>query len=131
MKLTTFLLTLGLMSVYATGVSQQVTYSGEKVKLTDVFKAIKKQTGFFVISEKTLLNNASPVTVSAVKQPLEAFLQNVLKGQHLGFTIEKNTIVISAEGSRGDSIWMPAPIVQAAAPVTGTIYGPDAKPLQV
>lgn len=118
------------MSVYATGVSQQVTYSGEKVKLADVFKEIKKQTGFFVISEKTLLTNANPVTVSAVKQPLEVFLQNVLQGQRLSFTIEKNTIVISADASPGNNIWFPAAPAQPAAPVTGTVYGPDAKPLQ-
>lgn len=128
MRLTTFFLMIGLMSVCAKSVSQQVTYSAEKVKLTEVFKEIKKQTGFFVISEKTLLKNARPVTVRAVNEPLQSFMTKVLAGQSLSFTIEQNTIVISAVPP---SFLNPLPgNGQQADPVTGIIKGPDGQPLQ-
>jgi TonB-linked SusC/RagA family outer membrane protein len=132
MKLSTLFLLLGLLNVHAKGVSQHVTFSGEKVKLTDIFRVIKQQTGLFVISEKTLLKNARPVTVNAVNEPLESFMSAILEGQNLSFTIEKNTIVLSPVSFNAamNKAVVEALLEQRADPVTGKVTGADGKALQ-
>ncbi|WP_168208793.1 SusC/RagA family TonB-linked outer membrane protein [Chitinophaga sp. XS-30] len=73
----------------------QITWTGEKVKLAQVFRMIEKQTGFFVICDAALLKRAKPVSIKADHLPLKTFMQQVLEGQHLEYAIENNTIVIS------------------------------------
>lgn len=94
MKLTVLLLTVVFLSVYATGVSQTVTFSGKDVPLENVFPAIKKQTGYLVSANRDMLRAAHPVSVAVVNMPLKDFLQLVLKDQRLNFTIENKTIFI-------------------------------------
>ncbi len=129
MKLTIIFLTLGLLQVHAKGFSQQVTYSGNNVKLTEIIPVIKQQTGFFVISDKTLLDKARPVTVKAVNQPLEAFVRNILAGQPIDFVIENNTIVLTP--SRPVVIIDTVPLTTVTlSRVAGRITNADGQPLQ-
>lgn len=129
MKLTFLFITLGLLQVHAKGLAQQITYAGDKVKLTDIFQVIKKQTGYFVISDKALLENARPVSVKAVNQPLELFVRTILEGQSISFTIEGNTIVLSPQVPVPDKVSVAATPPQPP-PVTGRVTNADGLPLQ-
>ena len=95
MKLTIFFLTAALMNVSANGVSQSVTFSGKNVALQKVFSVVEKQTGFVVFCNYELLKSARPVTIDSKEIPLTAFLNLVLTGQRLSFTIVNKTIVIT------------------------------------
>lgn len=124
---------LGLAGAHAHGVGQQITYSGRNVKLTELFQVIKKQTGFYVLSEKALLKKAHLVTVNAVNEPLESFVRAILDGQYLSFAIERNTIVLSPEPAVPPP---PAPdiplpdLVLLNLPITGRIVSSDGTPLE-
>lgn len=98
MKLTIFLLTAGFLHVAARGFSQTVTYSGKNAPLKLIFRVIKDQTGFVVFSDENYIDAAKPVTVDAVRSPLDKFLGMVLKGQNLTFSIKNKTIFISQAG---------------------------------
>lgn len=94
-KLIIALMTIACMGVFAAGFGQKITYTGNKVKLTTVFKEIKSQTGYFVVCDLNLLKDAKLISVSASDQPLNTFVAKILEGQGLDFTIEGSTIVVT------------------------------------
>lgn len=95
MKLTIVLLLLSFLSVQATGLAQKVTLSGKNLTLTEVFKAVKEQTGYVVFSKKEVFAGSKPVTLSAANIPLNELLDIVLKDQPLKYVIRDKTIILS------------------------------------
>lgn len=88
--------TLAMITVYASGKTQSVTYTGKKVPLKNIFDAVKSQTGYAVISMNSSLDNSKPVTITATNLPLNDFLALALKGQPFTYRILHNTVVISS-----------------------------------
>ncbi len=95
MKLTIFLFTAAILNASAKTVSQTVTFSGNNVKLSEVFSSVEKQTGFTFIYFDSLLTESKPVTIAVKNAPLTDFLNLILKNQPYGFRIKKETIVIN------------------------------------
>ena len=95
MKLTAILLTVCCVHLMAAAGAQTISYSGKNVSLNEIFKVVKKQTGYFVVYNATEVNAKQAVTVSVKDQPLTQFLNTVLKDLDLAYTIENRTIVIS------------------------------------
>jgi hypothetical protein len=100
MKLTAFLLTCVSVTVFAEGMSQSVSFSGQNVSLRNVFSAIESQTGFVVFSSKDILSDSKPVTVSVVNEPLSSFLSLCLRNQSLSFSIDDKTIFVTKYGQK-------------------------------
>lgn len=94
-NLTAVFLSTVFLNVYANGIAQHITFSGENVTLTKVFQVIKKQTGYFVFANREVLADTRPVTLSSKDMPLDAFLQLILKDQPLRYLIEGKTIILS------------------------------------
>lgn len=100
MKLTFILLTVAFLQVGAKGIAQNnVTYSGKKVKLETVFKAIEKQTGFAFFYKIQDLEKTSLVSVELKNTPLDEALTVILKNQPIVFSIDGKTVFISAKPS--------------------------------
>src|SRR6186713_3051414 len=57
MKLTIFLLTVALLNVSASGLSQNITFSARNISLQKVFKEVRKQTGFVFMYEESYLKD--------------------------------------------------------------------------
>lgn len=95
MKLTTVILFLGFLHVQATGIAQTVTLSGKNMSLKHVFSEVKRQTGFMVFTNKQLLDQSKPVTLSVANMPLRDFLNLTLQNQSLLYEITRQTIVLS------------------------------------
>ncbi|WP_199233935.1 SusC/RagA family TonB-linked outer membrane protein, partial [Pedobacter sp. HMWF019] len=95
MKLIFILTTLAFVHVYASGYSQQVTYSGKNEALEKVLQSIKKQTGYVFFYSYDLMQKAKPVSVQLHQVPLEQALKTCFTDQPLDFTIENKTIIIS------------------------------------
>ncbi|MEI6950308.1 TonB-dependent receptor [Paraflavisolibacter sp. H34] len=83
------------LNVYASGLSQTVTFSGKDVPLKKLFSVIRQQTGYSVFYNKKLLEHSRPVTVEARDMPLKEFLNKALVNQPLGFRIDEKTIILS------------------------------------
>lgn len=130
MKLTIILLTVGFLNVHATGISQEVTFSGKNVSLKKVFAAIESQTHYSVVYEGGLLKNANLVSIVAERQPLEEFLEKVLSTQSLGYTIENTTIIISKKTITAGLNPRNPSVSDKKSPVTGVVRGPDGQPLR-
>jgi TonB-linked SusC/RagA family outer membrane protein len=97
MKLTAILLLVGALHVSAATFSQTVTLSRRKTSLKQVFKEIKKQTGYFFFYKGQLLQDKPDVTVEFVKASLIDALNASLKDQNLSYSIVNKTIVISGK----------------------------------
>lgn len=97
MRLTVLLLTVALLNVQASGLSQTVTLSAKDISLRKVFSIVKEQTGYVVFGNSGLFNNTKPVSVNVEKMPLTAFLNLVFTNQPLSYSIDGKTIFIAAE----------------------------------
>ncbi|MBB4107252.1 SusC/RagA family TonB-linked outer membrane protein [Pedobacter zeae] len=95
MKLTAILLLVGALHLSAATFSQTVTLSRRKASLKQVFKEIKKQTGYFFFYKGQLLQDKPEVTVEFNNASLTEALNAALKDQNLSYTIVNKTIVIN------------------------------------
>ncbi len=111
MKLTILFFLTGLLQVSARTTAQTVTYSGRSVTLTTVFSAIKKQTGYLFFYRNEDLTTTSPVTVDLHNTPLAQALEQTLAGQPLSFSIQGNTIFITARQTVASAAPFPASTV--------------------
>lgn len=99
MKLTLLFVIVGLLNAQAESFSQTVTFSGKKVGITKVFKAIEEQTGYSVFANKDLLKNIKPISLSVKNMPLNDFLSTVLLDQPVGYEIHNRTIFITVKNN--------------------------------
>jgi TonB-linked SusC/RagA family outer membrane protein len=124
MKLTSTLLLAICLHVSASTFSQSITFSGKEVPMEKLFAAIKKQTGFVVWGQSTLLKQAAAVSVNVRDMPLTGFLDLVMKDQPFSYKIAGNTIMLS-----GKRIVLSETEVQQATPVTGRVTDSTGAPL--
>lgn len=95
MKLTAACLFALCMHVSAKSLSQTITFTGRDVPLARVFATVKKQTGYVFFYNKSIVADGATINISAINQPLEAFLKEVLRSQLLDYSIEDKVIIIS------------------------------------
>lgn len=102
MRLTVILLTACFLNVSSKGLSQTVTFSGEKVLLKTVFQSVEKQTGFLFLSPESVFRLAKPVTIHAENMPLNQFLTRVFETQSLKYVINGKNIFVSTAVAPSD-----------------------------
>jgi TonB-linked SusC/RagA family outer membrane protein len=94
MKLTIFFLIAAIMQVSATTYAQKLNLKQKEVTLKQVFKEIKKQTGYDVLYQPDKLNDSQKINADFTNTPLEQVIKACLQGQSLGFTFYETSIVI-------------------------------------
>ncbi|NML37880.1 SusC/RagA family TonB-linked outer membrane protein [Chitinophaga sp. G-6-1-13] len=120
MKLTATLMLFFCLHISARGWSQTVTCSVENIPLKDAFSIVKKQTDYLIFYEPDMLKNAAPVTINARNMPLQRFLQTLLEGRQLDYSIENKTIFIRQQTVKP---------VQSTQPVSGKVKGTGGVPI--
>lgn len=95
MKLLAVFLLAASLHLSANTYSQKVTYKGKEVTLKQVFTAIKKQTGYTVFVNVSLLDPSQKISLSVTDMPLEKLMGQILDGKKLTYSIQNKTIVIS------------------------------------
>jgi len=114
MKLTGILLLATILHVSARGTAQTVTLEAKRTSLSQVFAAIKQQTGCVFFYSIEDLVDATPVSVQLRNTPLKQALEAILSNQPLTFNIQGNTIAITRKGptsvlQSGDTSLLPPP----------------------
>lgn len=133
MRLTIAFLTIVFLNVSATGISQTVNFTGKNVSLEQIFVAVEKQTGLVFFYNDGVLKNTRPVSISASQMPLTVFLDKILSGQQLKYSIDSKTITISR--NKTDVFLVPdAPLAeqlkdQSLLPITGVVRSSDGQPI--
>ncbi|MGV3508716.1 MAG: TonB-dependent receptor [Sphingobacteriaceae bacterium] len=94
MKISVVLIVITCLQVSASGYAQKITLSEKNASLKEVFKEIKKQSGYLFWYEDVLLKNSKNVNINLKNASLEEAMELCLKNQSLTYSIVNNTIVI-------------------------------------
>ena len=127
MKLTAFLIVFGCIHVFADGYAQKITLSEKNASIEKVLRQVKKQSGYIIWYESSLVKDLRNVTISLNEVTVRQALDALLKDQNLTYSIIENTVVIKKKPKQEDSPLInqaPEPIEETAAPlrmITGTI----------
>jgi TonB-dependent starch-binding outer membrane protein SusC len=129
MRIMAILLTVCSMAVSAGTLSQnaKITFSGKNVKLESVFKAVQKQTGYYLICQESLAANAKPITVQVKNMALSDFMDLILKGQDLEWVLENTTILIQKVKQESPNVEATSTV--ASIDVSGKITNSHGNPI--
>ncbi|WP_158640538.1 TonB-dependent receptor [Anseongella ginsenosidimutans] len=95
MKLIAVLLTVSIMQVSAGGFAQNLTFSQDDVSIKQIFKEIRKQTGYDVFYLPRMVDAGRRLQVNFDNAPLEQVMERCLEGYPLTYVIDDKTIVIT------------------------------------
>jgi TonB-linked SusC/RagA family outer membrane protein len=121
MRLTTIILIVTFLHVSAASVAQKITYKNNSASLEQVFKVIRKQTGYNVLVSSNRIRNIQPQPVDFENASLNEVLDKILTGQPLTYNIEDKTVLIRYQ-----------PVINSAAvqvPLTGKVVDSTGTPL--
>ncbi|MGN6416286.1 MAG: carboxypeptidase-like regulatory domain-containing protein [Pseudobacter sp.] len=128
MRLTAILLLAGCLQVAAGSKAQTISFSGKAVPLENVFASIKQQTGYAVFFDYDVLENAAPVTMKARSVPLYQFLDQLIAGRQLRYSIRNETIFFSKSQDIPEkpiSLLLVVPRIT----ISGQVFDASGKPL--
>jgi len=95
MKWIKLILLISYLQVRAGGNAQSITYSATNVPLKTVFLEIKKQSGYTIFCNYSLLENARNVSISVRNASVEETMRLALKDQNLDFSISIHAVCSS------------------------------------
>ncbi|TKC62199.1 SusC/RagA family TonB-linked outer membrane protein [Pedobacter hiemivivus] len=75
---------------------QKLTYNKNNATISEIFKEIKRQTGYNVIWYEGKLNSHMPIDVNFYNTPLDKVMDNVLDGRAVTYQIIGKAIVVKA-----------------------------------
>ena len=133
MKMILCLLLVGVIQVSAKSYSQSVTYSGKNVALSEVFRAIEKQTNYVFFYDDAELAKSKPVTIACKNEAISIALENLLHDQPFNYVIKSNTIFIKARSSAfiNMSTAANALIAEVSANISGVVKNEKGERLSV
>ncbi|WP_187774889.1 SusC/RagA family TonB-linked outer membrane protein [Pedobacter sp. BS3] len=112
MKLITIILLSAFLQVQASGYAQTVSLSVNKVNLKEVFRQLRKQTGYGFLYREADLKDTRPVSLELRNAPLDEVLERCLANQPLTYHIEKNFVMIRRKPDLGSAVTVPGIIIQ-------------------
>jgi TonB-dependent starch-binding outer membrane protein SusC len=122
MKLTALLLLSVCLAASATGKTQTITLSVRNAQLKDVFKEIKRQSGYTFMYTESLLQDAKKVSLDVKDIPLEEALKLCFAEQPFNYSIIEKTIVIKPMHST-TAVFQPAELPTINPPIPITVSG--------
>lgn len=115
------------MQVSATTYGQKITLNQNKITIKEVFKEIKRQTGYDVLWQPEILNANKTIDVNFNKASVKDVIAKCIAGKDMTFEIEDSSVVIKqrhlflGEGS--------ALNIKDSVNYKGTVYDENGKPL--
>ncbi|WP_316819072.1 SusC/RagA family TonB-linked outer membrane protein [Pedobacter nyackensis] len=95
MKLITVLFIATMMQVSAASFAQKLTLKKDNISLEQLFKEIRKQTGYAVIYTAATIKDSKAINADFQNTPIEKVLTTSLKDQSLRFEIDTKNIIIT------------------------------------
>jgi len=102
-KLTAILLFAAFMQVSARTYAQKINIKERDVKITDIFKKITKQTGYYFIYNKELIEKSPVVSIKVANADIIETLNKLLPGLNLAYEITDKGIAVTEKKSLGIS----------------------------
>jgi len=128
MKLATIFLIASIMHVSAASMAQHVTLKKSNLSYKQIFKEIRKQTGYSILWETDKFNANEKISVDFDKSSLKEVFDDILNSKGYPYIIEETTIIIqnnSPEKSNTPSVEKKL----ANIDVTGKVMDVNGSPL--
>ena len=93
-NLTSMLLIGVFLQVSFATTAQNITLSKKNASLADVFKEIKRQSGYDFVYKYELLKTGKNISIDVKNMPLRDVLDKSFKNQPFTYSIENNTVVV-------------------------------------
>ncbi|AMP97799.1 TonB-dependent receptor plug [Pedobacter cryoconitis] len=126
MRLMIILFFVGMMQVSGATYGQKITLNQNKIKITQLFKEIKRQTGYDVLWQSEMLNENKIISANFNKTDLREVMAQCLAGQNLTFAIEDNSVVIKQQLAMIHPV---STLVQDSIIYRGKVLDEQGKPL--
>lgn len=97
MKLSIFLLLLGLSYASASSLAQEVTILNNRLAFKEVFREIKKQTGYNFLWGAKNVQSSAQIAVNVRRMQLDQVLSTILRDLPLQYEIVDKTILIKED----------------------------------
>lgn len=127
MKLSVLLLLLSIFQVSASTYAQKVTFNKNKVSLSELFNAIRKQTGYDVIWSENKIAGVQPRNFYFLESSVAQVLNEALEGLPLAYEIKGKTILI--KDKPGKIRPYKDEVENQIKKFVGSVFGYDGKPL--
>jgi TonB-linked SusC/RagA family outer membrane protein len=95
MKLTVIILFIACLQVSASGYAQKISMSKKNVPIEQVFKEIKKQTGYLFFYNQNWLEEINTISIDVKDASIETVLEICFLDQPLSYSIVDRTIILS------------------------------------
>ena len=126
MKLTIVLLITSCLQITfaSDSYSQRISLSEKNSSIVEVFRQIRKQSGYDFLYTTSLINNAKPVSIQVKNALLEKVLEQCFAGQPFTYSVESKTIVVNAK-----PVQLEEQKADALIPITGKVTDSKGEPL--
>ncbi|WP_315821564.1 SusC/RagA family TonB-linked outer membrane protein [Paraflavitalea speifideaquila] len=104
MKLTAILLFCFAMQASSKGFSQKVHLTVKNVPLAEVFKELKKQTGFSFMWDEETIRLSKSVTIRAKGKEFRDVLNELMKHQPLSYSIIDNMVLVKIRREEAEMV---------------------------
>jgi TonB-linked SusC/RagA family outer membrane protein len=99
MKLAIMIIVAALVQIHTAGYAQNVTLDKRNAPLSELFKEIKRQTGYDFLYNARMLEQAKKIDINVKNLPLINALDKCFEGQPLTYSIDQKTIVVKQKKS--------------------------------
>jgi TonB-linked SusC/RagA family outer membrane protein len=128
-NLTSIFITLCFLNVSASTMAQKISFNKKSATFAEFFKVVKKQTGYNVLYSNKEVDDNQTVNVDLTDAPLTDALNAVLKPNHLNYSIDHKTILITHKSETLQEKPMDQAVAPATIKVTGKVTDETGQPL--
>ena len=128
MKLSCILLMIGFLQLNAHTYAQHISISKRNASLVEVLNDIKKQSGYHIFYDASMIQATQPITVNIRNKSLAEALTHVLNGLELGYKVVDNNVIITSMGKAKETDEN-ARVVQERQ-IAGKVTDEHGKPLE-
>ncbi|TKC65047.1 SusC/RagA family TonB-linked outer membrane protein [Pedobacter hiemivivus] len=104
MKLTAIIILALTFQATASSFAQKVTISKNDASLKELFKEIRRQTGYYFIYNNEVIERAGTVNVQVKNKDVSDVLKDVFSLKRLSFSIEETNIIVKVKDAAPDRL---------------------------
>ncbi|MFD1630278.1 TonB-dependent receptor [Pseudopedobacter beijingensis] len=121
-KLTCAFIVIAFLQLSFASNAQNITLTKKNISLTELFKEIKKQSGYDFVYKHDLLIKGKSISIDVKNRPLKEVLDQSFENQPFSYSIESKTVVVLPKEKEKN-------VYQVSPPLSGKVVDKDGNPL--
>ncbi len=121
-KLTCVFIVIAFLQLSFASNAQNITLTKKNISLSELFKEIKKQSGYDFVYKHDLLIKGKSISIDVKNKSLKEVLDQSFENQPFSYSIESKTVVVLPKEKEKT-------VYQVSPPVSGKVVDKDGNPL--